>query len=39
MMLLAATAGTRIEITAKGSDADTAIATLVELVKTGFQED
>ncbi len=39
MMLLAATAGTRIEITAKGNDAEKAIATLVELVKTGFEED
>ena len=39
MMLLAATAGTRIEISAKGSDADDAVATLVDLVKSGFQED
>ncbi len=39
MMMLAATQGTKIEITAKGSDAEQAVNSLVALVKSGFQED
>jgi len=39
MMMLAATQGTKIEITATGTDADEAVKTLVCLVKSGFQED
>ncbi len=39
MMLLAATSGTRIEITAQGSDAREALQILVELVKSGFEEE
>lgn len=39
MMMLAATQGTKIEITANGADAKEAVATLVQLVKSGFQED
>ena len=39
MMMLAATQGTNIEITATGTDADEAVKTLVCLVKSGFQED
>ena len=39
MMMLAATQGTKIEITADGADAKEAVATLVQLVKSGFQED
>ncbi len=39
MMLLAATEGTEIEITATGCDANDAVATLVGLVQSGFQED
>ena len=38
MMLLAATEGTEIEITASGSDAEDAVATLVNLVRAGFEE-
>ncbi len=38
MMMLAGTKGTRIEITADGRDAKQAVAALVELVKSGFQE-
>ncbi|MHC4219891.1 MAG: HPr family phosphocarrier protein [Planctomycetota bacterium] len=39
MMMLAATKGTQIEITAVGSDAKEIVKSLVELVETGFQED
>jgi phosphocarrier protein HPr len=39
MMMLAATKGTKIEITARGADAKEAVARLVELVKSGFEED
>ena len=39
MMLLAATEGTEIEITATGSDAKDAVSTLVTLVESGFQEE
>jgi phosphocarrier protein len=39
MMMLAATKGTKIEITARGSDAKEAVATLVRLVKSGFEEE
>ena len=39
MMMLAATKGTKIEITARGSDARDAVATLVKLVKSGFEEE
>lgn len=39
MMMLAATQGTKIEITADGNDADTVIESLVKLVESGFQED
>jgi phosphocarrier protein len=39
MMMLAATQGTKIEISAVGTDAKEAVETLVELVKSGFQED
>ena len=39
MMMLAATQGTKIEITATGSDADDALIDLVALVKSRFQED
>ena len=39
MMMLAATQGTKIEITAVGSDAKEAVQTLVDLVKSGFQEE
>ena len=39
MMMLAATQGTRIEITANGADAEDAVSRLVELVKSDFQEE
>ena len=39
MMMLAATKGTQIEITAKGDDGADAIASLIELVKSNFEED
>jgi len=39
MMMLAATQGTDIKITATGGDAEQAIAQLVELVKSHFEED
>ena len=39
MMMLAATIGTDIEITANGSDAEEAVQTLVKLVASGFRED
>ena len=39
MMMLAATQGTQIEITAQGSDAQDAVSKLVALVNSNFQED
>ena len=39
MMMLAATRGTELEITATGADADEAVKSLVKLVKSGFQEE
>jgi phosphocarrier protein HPr len=39
MMMLAATQGTEIEITATGTDAETAVEKLISLVKSRFQED
>ncbi len=39
MMMLAATRGTKLEIEANGPDAEAAIARLVELVRSGFDED
>ena len=39
MLMLAATEGTEIEITAVDTDADAAVKTLVALVKSGFAED
>lgn len=39
MMMLAATQGTELEITAEGDDADDAIAALEKLVKKKFGED
>lgn len=39
MMMLAATTGTEIEITAAGSDASQAVETLVKLVESGFKEE
>ena len=39
MMMLAATHGTEIEITADGSDANEAVELLVKLVETGFRDD
>jgi len=39
MMMLAATQGTNIEITATGDDAERAIEQLVKLVESGFQEE
>ena len=39
MLMLAATQGTRIEITAVGSDADKAVRALVRLVEGGFDEE
>ncbi|MHC4415474.1 MAG: HPr family phosphocarrier protein [Planctomycetota bacterium] len=39
MMMLAATQGTKIEITANGTDAPEAVKALVQLVKSGFQEE
>jgi phosphocarrier protein len=39
MMMLAATQGTELEVTATGTDADTAIKTLVDLVRSKFEED
>jgi len=39
MMMLAATMGTEIEITANGGDAEEAVQTLVKLVASGFRED
>lgn len=39
MMMLAATEGTQLEISATGEDAETAVEALVDLVKSNFQED
>ena len=39
LMMLAATQGTDIEITATGPDADEAVENQVRLVKSGFQEE
>ncbi len=39
MMMLAATNGTEIEITAAGNNAPQAVATLVKLVESGFKEE
>ncbi len=39
MMMLAATEGTELEISATGEDAENAVEALVELVKSNFQED
>lgn len=39
MMMLAATQGTEIEVTADGDDADTAVKELVALVESRFAED
>ena len=39
MMMLAATQGTDLEITATGPGADKAVNVLIKLVKSGFQED
>ncbi len=39
LMMLAATRGTEIEITAEGSDAEEAVESLVKLVVSGFRED
>ena len=38
IMMLAATSGTKLEITAVGADAKDAIEALAELVSTGFDE-
>ena len=39
LMMLAATEGTELEIKASGPDADASIQRLVELIKTGFDEE
>ena len=39
MMMLAATAGTDIEIIAEGDDAEAAVTTLCDLVSSGFEEE
>jgi len=39
VLMLAATKGTELEITAEGEDAEKACAALCELVKRGFDED
>ena len=39
MMMLAATMGTDIELTANGNDAEKAVETLQKLVVSGFRED
>ena len=39
LMMLAATEGTELEIKATGPDADASIQRLVELIKTGFDEE
>ncbi len=38
IMMLAATSGTKLEITAVGADAKDAVEALAELVSTGFDE-
>ena len=39
LMMLAAASGTCIELTANGSDAETAVATLADLIECKFNED
>ena len=39
LMMLAAASGTHIELTATGSDAETAVATLANLIECKFDED
>ena len=39
MMMLAATEGTQLEISATGEDAEDVVKALVELVKSNFQEE
>ncbi|MEZ6319293.1 MAG: HPr family phosphocarrier protein [Phycisphaerales bacterium] len=39
LMMLAATAGTEIEVTAEGADADACLDELTKLVDRGFDED
>ncbi len=39
MLMLAATQGTEIEISATGADADAAVKNLVRLVESGFREE
>ena len=39
LMMLAATQGTKLTITAEGEDADAAVAALCELIDRGFDED
>ncbi len=39
MMMLAATEGTELEISATGEDAEIVVEALVDLVKSNFQED
>ncbi len=39
MMMLAATEGTELKISATGEDAEDVVKALVELVKSNFQED
>ena len=39
LMMLAAASGTLIELTATGSDAETAVATLANLIECKFNED
>jgi phosphocarrier protein len=39
MMMLAATQGTELEITARGSDADAAVAALAALIRSRFDEE
>lgn len=39
LMMLAATEGTELEIKADGHDAEQAVKRLIELIKSGFDED
>ena len=39
LMMLAATQGTELEITASGPDADDALAALQKLIESGFDDD
>jgi phosphocarrier protein len=39
LMMLAAASGTLIELTATGRDAETAVATLADLIECKFNED